>query len=425
LRKRIFPKGVNMKLLDYLNDKFPVNGSWSVEQLINEFMTSFGVGVKTDDHVDGKHLFIFKYDMLAAKWQHDVSHECRGIILRNSVEGWEIISRPFNKFFNQHEGHCRIFHPDVFASECGNLSFAEKADGTCIQVYFDKFKNVWCISTLGSITTMSLHDTGVTFDTLFRRVIGEDFFNKLIKGQTYILELCTKLNRVVTRYPKDIVYLLGIRASTGELLSRSEIESEYVNSFSEIANLTLPQFGHFADIGINTLDEAKKYVESKTGDSSFGEYPEGFVVYDNYGPLCKMKNANYIALHHSLSDAACTRKAVVAAFFKGNMDDLYAALPEEFQKAADRLRDWLADFKVYLNSQVAHSFKSQPFNTRKDYALYVQALPERERMFQSFFFSNQDKVCDPDANLGDDFSEWIQKNSEKFDDYWKKVCYEV
>jgi hypothetical protein len=362
--------------------------------------------------------------MLAAKWQHDVSHECRGMILRNSVDGWEIMSHPFNKFFNQHEGHCRIFHPETFANDCANLSFAEKADGTCIQVWWDKYKQEWRISTLGAITTMALHDTGTTFDTLFRRVVGDDFFTNLVKGRTYILELCTKLNRVVTRYPKDIAYILGIRDVSGHFLARDVIEQEYINFFSHIESVTLPQFGHFSDLGISSLDEAQKYVESKTGDISLGEYPEGFVVYDNFGPVCKMKNANYLALHHSLSDAACTRKAVVAAFFQGNMDDLYAALPEEFQKAADKLKDWLADFKVYLNSQVANSFKSQPFNSRKDYALYVQGLPERERMFQAFFFSNQPNVCDPTRNLADDFSAWVQKNWEKYDDYWKKICYE-
>jgi hypothetical protein len=334
------------------------------------------------------------------------------------------MAQPFNKFFNQHEGHCRIFRPEDFAADHLNLSFAEKADGTCIQVWWDNYKNEWRVSTLGSITTVGLHDTGTTFDTLFRRVVGEGFFDKLVKYRTYILELCTKLNRVVTRYATDCAYILGIRDVDGQLMTRDKIEAEYLANFANIPNLTLPQFGHFVDLGITDLDKAQAYVESKTGEITLGEYPEGFVVYDAFGPVCKMKNSNYLALHHSLSDAACTRKAVVTAFFKGTMDDLYAALPEEFQKAADKLKDWLADFIVYLNKEVGPSFKSQAFANRKEYALYVQGLPAREKMFSGFFFANQELVCDPSSQLGDSFSAWIQKNSEKYEDYWKKICYE-
>jgi len=412
-------------LVQYLNDHFStIEPEWTKDELINSFMEKFGVSVKVENHTDGRTLWQFKYDMISAKWQHDITHECRGIILRDSEDGWEIVAHPFNKFFNQQEGHCRLFKEEAFNKECPNLSFVEKADGTCIIIYFDKWNYIWRVSTLGSITTMQLHDSGVTFDDLFRRVVGNEFFTKLTIGKTYILELCTKLNRVVTRYKSDGAFIIGIRNEDGSFMNRSEIEDDYIKLFTDNPNITLPQFAHFSNIDIKSLSAAQSFVERKTIDKTLGEYSEGFVVYDEFGPVCKMKNSVYIALHHSLSDSACTRKAVVSSFFKGTMDDLYPALPEEFQHAADNLKNWLNEFRVYMNVHVAPSFKSTPFSTRKEYALYIQGLPQKEKMFSGFFFSNQEKVCNPQENLGDDFTMWIQQNWEKYDEFWKKICFE-
>lgn len=407
-------------LTQYLNANFPIGSTaWTFTDVVNRFMEDFGVSVKTEDHTDGHKLYQFKYDMLGAKWQFPITHECRGIILRDS-DSWEIVAHPYDKFFNQHEGNCRIFTEADFNAACAKLSFAEKADGTCIMVWYDRWNAKWRVSTLGSITTLIIHDSGTTFDTLFRNVVGVDIFKNLAIGSTYIFELCARLNRVVTRYPTDIAYLIGIRHADGQLASYDQIKNEV----QHLAPVKLPLFDSFASLGITSLDAAQKYVESKISDKSLGDYPEGFVVYDEFGPVCKMKNSAYLALHHSLSDAACTRKAVVAAFFKGSMDDLYPALPEEFQKAADKLKDWLGAFRVYLNNDIAPLFKGQVFASRKDYAIRVQTLPADAKMFSGFFFAHQDAVCDPSKNLGDDFAASIQKTWEKYEDFWKKISYE-
>ncbi len=410
-------------LKDYLNTKFPVyNDDWKNSDIISHFITEFGVDVKPEVHTDGKDLFLFKYDMLGAKWNHEITHECRGVILRNSDIGWEVMSFPFKKFFNQAEGHCPIFKEEDFIKELPNLSFADKLDGTCIQVYFDSYMYKWRISTLGTITTMNIHDSGITFDSLFKKTIGTDIFNNLEKGNTYLFELCTTLNRVVSRYSSDRAYLIGIRNMDGNLISYKDIKQYHrILWDNPYYKIFLPECIPLSDCGIVSLDDANKWVEKQSSRKDISEYPEGYIVYNQFGPVCKMKNSVYLALHHSLSDAACTRNAVIASFFKGTMDDLYPALPEPFQKFADKLKDWLNDFKNYLNTQVAIPFHGEPFKTRKDYALYVQALPEREQMFRAFFFALQEDICDPTKNLGDVFTKWIIQNFEKYEDYWKSL----
>lgn len=49
--------------------------------------------------------------ILCSKWPAHV-RECRGIIVCRFRDRWEVLSRPFDKFFNQFEG---VRHPFVTA----------------------------------------------------------------------------------------------------------------------------------------------------------------------------------------------------------------------------------------------------------------------------------------------------------------------
>jgi hypothetical protein len=175
------------------------------------------------------------------------------------------------------------------------------------------------------------------------------------------------------------------------------------------------------DIFVYSKTDLISWIDLNTKDTEEYSIFEGYVGYVSNKPIFKLKTSKYLALHHALSDSACTRNAVIACFFKGTMDDLYPALPEPFQQFADILKDWLNDFRNYLNTQVAIGFHFEPFKTRKDYALYVQDLPEREKMFRGFFFSNQEDVCDKTKDLGAVFTTWICANYEKYEDFFKSM----
>jgi len=402
-----------MILVDYLNDNFPFNGSWTNSEIMKHFMETFGVNVKQEED-----LYLFKYGMLEAKWTQPITHVCRGLIIRNTSDGWKICSYPFDKFFNQTEGYCPISKEKVFNDAVEDLSFIEKCDGTCIQVWWDDSLEIWRVSTLGSITTTNVHDSLLTFEDLFWKIFDNEKKIELVPGRTYLFELCSVLNRVVTRYETDRLYMLGIR----DLTTFELIDWDTVSFMTDRFGVHTPVKKSFLDIGITDLKSAEKWIEDESSKKEiYGEYPEGFVVVNDKGPVCKMKNSGYLALHHSLSDAACTRKAVVRAFFKGTMDDLYAALPEEFQKFADKLSDWASKMNSHFSNVVAPTFRSGKFKDRKEYAIFVQELPEPEGNFKPFFFQNQDKVCDNDINLGSAFIEWLSQNFEKYMDDWKSM----
>jgi hypothetical protein len=207
-----------MNIAEYLNTYF-ANGSTctlekplteSGESLETHFAGKFGVDIKNEGD-----LFLFKYNMISAKWSFPITHECRGVILRYDGQ-WEYVCKPWNKFWNLGEINSPLSHEPFFEKFVNEFQILSKEDGTACSCWFDDVKNKWRISTLGTITPQVLDRyDNITFEDLFWKVFGEDAKQKLYKygnkDYTYLFELCCVENRIVTSYPDNRIYLIGIR----------------------------------------------------------------------------------------------------------------------------------------------------------------------------------------------------------------------
>jgi hypothetical protein len=396
----------------------------SDEDLRSHFLEKFGVNVK----VEGR-FYLFKYDQLGAKWSEEITFECRGVILyRHEWSAWQVMSRPFDKFFNRHEGHCPLFKESDFNSACPDLYMVEKADGTCIQVWYDSVEeNRWRVSTLGTITTTNCGDSPWTFEELFWRTLENNYqesYNMIKNSQdtdwTLICELCTVENRILTRYPEDRVFYLGSR----------NVVSGKVSCTNSEHGLHMPVRHSFQSLGITSLEDAQVYVEKESKNTTlYGEYPEGMVIYDNEGPVCKMKNELYIQLHHAAGagDTRCTRNKVIEAFFAGNMDDLYPVLVPSMQEFADKLKDWW-NGKIGSLVEAARSFDGMVFEDARAYASHVHKNVPKD--FTGYFFMNKVDAVD---NCGipygvrlkdtdaESFASWMKKVHKKFEGEMKAL----
>jgi len=397
-----------MPLATYLNENFP-----SSDGIEEHFMEKFGVKVKQEND-----LFLFQYDMLAAKWLEPITHVCRGTILRLSGGSWEVLSRPFDKFFNQGEGHCKLFETSAFEAAIGSLAFIEKADGTCIQVWFDDIKEEWRISTLGTITTWYAGDSNLTFDQLFFHVLGKgelEIPNEL-RGHTLLFELCSIENRIVTQYEKDTIFLLAIRnIKTGDYVDREQLKG-----VADTLGVRVPAQEKLTSLGIQTLKEAVAYVEKESEKhEKYGNYPEGMVIYKEGVPVCKMKNERYVQLHHAVGagDLLCTRNKIIEAYFSGNIDDLMPVLIPTMVKFAETVRSWWASQLAKLLPIVAE-LAADEYETQKDYALKVQAIVPKQYM--GFFFVNKEKILAHEID-SDSFAAWMKQNSRKFEKEIKEL----
>lgn len=80
-----------------------------------------------------------------------------------------------------------------------------------------------------------------------------------------ILELCSKDNRVLTKYPEDRVYLLvAIDTDTGEYAPLDEVDN-----MAQALHLHRPKYFKAKDERIHTLDSFLEWVEEKSRSPEF------------------------------------------------------------------------------------------------------------------------------------------------------------
>lgn len=385
------------KLVNYLNEKYHSN----IDGMVDDFLENFGVNAKNEDG-----FWIFKYSKISGKFTEPITHECRGAILKLDENGWQYCSRPWDKFFNQHEGYCPLHDEKKFNNVIDELYLAEKADGTCIQFWFDGY--VWRPSTLGSINTKNVPGESYSFRDLFYETVNV-YSWKLNPQYTYMLELCCEENRIVTRYTHNHAVLLGCRhVEDGDCVPPMNLEG--------FNGARLPRLIKVTDLGCKNLHDVKKFVEKESENTDkYGEYPEGFVVYWDNHPIAKLKNKKYLSLHSvSGGDMGHAKNNIIDAIFLGYLDDIYDALSDRLKSFADKIKDKVNKMEDDALHQI-ESLSSQNFETRKDFALAVQKNVPKN--FWGFFFKNTNKFLSNKVIDIEEFEFWLKTTYRKFD--WK------
>jgi hypothetical protein len=400
------------QLQEYLNKYF--NSAFTLDEIKEKFITEFGVNVNTHNG-----LYQFKYDQLQAKFVRPLTAECRGAILYQSQSGWKYVARPFNKFFNQHEGFCPIFNEADFNLIKNQLAIYEKVDGSCIILYHNPITNNWQASTLGSIPTGNVGDYKFSFSELFFKTIGlsnTQLANFLDTNYTYIFELACNENRIVTKYPQNQVVLLAVRHNEyGTYVD--PLDDIVINLLSNGAsNLRLPWKKMLYELDIITLDDLRYWVNTKgieAIEQDGVEYSEGFVVYQGNKPIAKIKSNRYVSLHSvGGGDIKHTRNVVIDSFFNHTLDDIFPVLVDTMKEFAKSLETKVANLLTQSQQAEATLRELQP-STQKDYAMAVQK--HAPKIFWSYFFQYKDDILknnDPER-----FNKWICLNYQKFD--WK------
>ena len=141
-------------------------------------------------------LVCLKYGIKSPKY-NPIVIECRGIVL--SLPDYNVIARPFDRFFNLYEGD------DYKKFDWSNAIIMNKLDGSLIKVYYH---GKWYCGTSGTVDASG--NVGIendkTFKELFEESIGgsiQEKFKNLPKDKTYLFELTSPENRIVSRYKKS------------------------------------------------------------------------------------------------------------------------------------------------------------------------------------------------------------------------------
>jgi len=405
-----------MTLCEYLNKYFSSGEAGEFEKLPVDltihFLDKFGVDVKKEND-----LYLLKYNMISANFSFPITHECRGIILRYDGK-WEVVSRPYSKFFNWTQSMVAITEKD-FAP---NLQISEKIDGSLIQIWKDEKLNKWRVSTSDTITSMAYDQAwrpNDTFENLFLKTIKILNFDRLDSNFTYIFELATMDNRVVTKYPEDTVYLIAAREKKyGLYKTDQEVDDLCLQLMEDGSNVKRPQLKFLYELNLNSFSEVVAWVEKESQDPKYGEFPEGFVIYRGGIPVAKMKNSKYLAAFHvSGGNKGHAKNTIISLVFEEKLDDVYSMMIPELQEFANKIKEKVAAMGKEI-IEAGREIGKEKYETQKDYAMAVQSKCHN-KMLHAFFFTNKLQILSG-ANINELYTQWIKENYKRFLDLWKE-----
>lgn len=318
-------------------------------------------GVYSKQHPKYQNLYQFTYDQIEAmnNKRHPIVRESRGIILDRD-KNWAVVARPFDRFFNWGE--------DISVSQTFDFSSfvaQEKIDGSLMIMYH--YDGKWQVATKGSPDAGgNVGQESFTFADLFWKIMYGNlmFHDDLDPRNTYMFELTSKYNRVVTSQMNNEgrIQLIGVRdRETGMEFPVELYRGEFpvVESFS-----------------MNTIEEILE--ASKQLDPS---KQEGFVLVDKNFNRLKVKSEKYVLIHH-LKDSINDER-IVDLIKTGEDSEVFAYFPDLKVRFDEIKKEW--DEAIYdLDCIWELCIEKERFNTQKEFALFVQE--HYHTIYHSFFY---------------------------------------
>lgn len=320
----------------------------SIDITLNSLYETYKI--KTKQSTIYPNLYLFKYSQIESPMNERIVQECRGIIL-DSADNWNVVSYPFNKFFNLGENQYIQSHFDW-----DDYKVYPKEDGSLVQLYY--YANKWNIASSGNPDASgNVNDYNITFNELVQRYLpSQEILSQVLDSSlTYIFELVTLENKNVVRYsPTEYnLYLLGARGK----YTFEEYSPEYVIS-------THPPV--FTNLTINICRSISNKEIYKKVDELKGEDAEGYILVDKDFNRLKVKSKDYVAKHHLRS--SWSLKNAIQVVLNNEIDEVTNYFPEyagqltEIKNKIEHLVDTI--YSTY-------SFCSK-LSTVKDVGLYLK-----------------------------------------------------
>ena len=310
------------------------------------------------DTVHGRNLVMFKYSQLNSDLSLPIVQECRGLIL--DADTFEVVSYPFNKFFNYGESHAA----DI---DWSTAWVSQKLDGSIIKVV-NLGGDDFLISTNGMIDAFkcSVSDSVgcpyASFGELFMDgmkfygLTREDFPRLFAPGFTYMFELTSPWNQVVVQWNETKAWLIGIRN-----------------------NKTLEEMRFSDSVLAETFDTPRIYPirsidECVDAAKVLPEDEEGYVVCDSGFRRIKVKSPRYIQLHYMAGNQTWSAGRVLEILRSNEVSEYVAYFPK-FKAAFDVVKakydayvDELKDIQNAIDNLLEVENGSMP---KKDFAKWV------------------------------------------------------
>lgn len=325
------------------------------ENGIESLKEELGVIVKEYDD-----LLVLNYSQIESPKTHPIVRECRGLILDKD---FNVVSRKLCRFFNYGEA------PDTMA----NLDFSkavvhEKVDGSLIGIF--NYNDHWYVATRGTAFAEAETAWGGTFKDLVYEALNVDddeHFNEecniyLNPEYTYIFEVTSPHNRVVVRHSDTRLTLLTSRHNeTGEYGG----EHQENDAFSIGADVVKKY----------SFDSVEHCIEAAR---NLPNLEEGYVVYQDNQPVCKIKSPTYVAIHSMKGDGLTPR--IAATLVLEQEHEEYLAYFEEDRPFFEKYIEAWDSF----NHKVCEVYDEvSEIEDQKEFALAVKDYVFSDLMFKT------------------------------------------
>jgi hypothetical protein len=269
-------------------------------------------------------LCLLKYDQIDSPFGEPIVRECRGVIL-DQARNWNVVSRPFDKFFNFGEGLAAPI-------DWEHAMVQDKVDGSLMTLYHHD--DAWHVASSGTPDAGgNVNGLPTTFAQLFWETFKkgwpvccgneEERHSFLLpphgcEDLCFMFELTTPHNRVVVQHTDSKITLLAVRnRRTGEYMP-------YANWCHFYPSVTV--------YPMRSLDQALAALKMQSGLRY-----EGFVVVNPDGSRVKMKNDDYVRLHHMRDSINGSPKAMLEIVRANESTEFLAHFPE-WQADYDRVK---------------------------------------------------------------------------------------
>lgn len=314
------------------------------EHGIGKLVTEFSIKIKEYD----EGLIVLNYNQIDSPKAHPIVMECRGLILDKE---YNVVSRSFDRFFNIGEQPDTQAHIDMSKAVC-----YDKIDGSLIRIY--NYEGVWYVATRGTAFAESgVNGFAATFkDLVFKslEMASEEEFqhvcNTNLHSQvTYIAEVTSMENRVVRAYSGYKLHYLA---------TRNNCTFEFEDWASECLSLgmLLPQQYSFG-----STDECVETAKT------LKNLDEGYVLYQDGVPVCKIKSPAYCAVH-LLRGEGLNPKRIAELVLTGEQEEYLTYFPED--------REYITPYVKALHDLLVGIVNvweaNKALETQKEYALAVK-----------------------------------------------------
>lgn len=337
-----FGDGFQEELLNYVKSLNIQNPDELIHPIENEFgikMKKYSIRGGLNPEIDtGIDLWNLNYCQLNSPRFHDFVDKFRGVVIDKD---FRIVCRAFDRFYNYEE---YVKSDPGYITDFGeDNQIIEKLDGSLIKLYYLEGHG-WVFGTRGVPEAAQCEVDGsiirngrkLSFQDLIDRALTkyctsniEELLHdvKLIpdyREYTFLFELCTKENRVVTPYNEDKIVLLGARHPNGEHLTREELA---------LTKFDLPELTPF-----------KSWEDVVKMTKELPDLLEGFIILNNKDKRIKIKSPTYVHAHHLRTNGVMTiqkayqtysEREEILGYFP-ELKEFYDAVTNGFKKFESR-----------------------------------------------------------------------------------------